>query len=269
MRSETRGFSVSSGATFTLRTKENLLEYRFIPEPDLPSLGVTRADVLEIVERHGLERRMEGLPERAAARLRQLEGGSIPESCVGVLSNDAALLRLFEGVLSALGGGGPVTARRAAQWLTGPFLGAWRAAAGGGGGGAFPDRLGPEQAALLRRIADGRITERMAKAEILPELLRRQEDGGQADAVVDALIGAAPGNAVSGDSGGAGDLRASCASILADHPREVDAYVAGRDRMMKFFVGTLMKATKGRADAAAATAVFRALIDEHKRRMER
>ena len=67
----------------------------------------------------------------------------------------------------------------------------------------------------------------------------------------------------------AGDLRASCASILADHPREVDAYVAGRDRMMKFFVGTLMKATKGRADAAAATAVFRALIDEHKRRMER
>ena len=128
MRSETRGFSVGAGATFTLRTKENLLEYRFIPEPDLPSLGVTRADVSEIVERHGLERRMEGLRERAAARLRQLEGGSIPESCIGVLSNDAALLRLFEGVLSALGGGGPVTARRAAQWLTGPFLGAWRAA---------------------------------------------------------------------------------------------------------------------------------------------
>lgn len=352
---ETRGFDPKTGRTFTLRSKEKLLEYRFLPEPDLPSLVVTDADVAAIVDEYGLEARMERLPEKIEARLMATygtsamrDGDGLSQSSARLLSNDTKLLALFEGVMSKLGEvgqdaatttGAGVGARRVALWLTGPFLGAWRSAAAGnaergesaaadGGNDIFPAHVRIEQAELLRRIVAGAVSERAAKKDILPELVRREQAdiGTGVESLarpmdVDALIARCGVG-----KGGAGDvheddLRSTCAAIIALHPREVDAFLAGRemrqlnvthggvvhcgghsislalasayhppangdtradsaalvvfacwlpgtshsdpgrDKLMKFFVGAAMKETRGRADAATASAVFSRILD--------
>ena len=57
-----------------------------------------------------------------------------------------------------------------------------------------------------------------------------------------------------------GALEALCRELVASHPKEAGEYKAGRERRMKFFVGQVMKQTKGRADPALATALFESAL---------
>ena len=263
---ETRGFDPKSGRTYTLRSKEKLLEYRFLPEPDLPSLFVTDAEVEAIVEKHGLEARMEQLPERVTARLLATYGGSgreaISESQAKLLSSDAKLLSLFEAIMRKLNDDEAkqiVGARRVAQWLTGPFLGAWRAASTGSSAAAdmdtFPLHVHVEQAELLRRISTGSVSERAAKQDILPVLVEQQQERDDMSTMndaerrrrrpmdIDALIvqfgvGIEGVKRTQGEDSGQENLRAMCAAILAKHPREVESFLSGTSSTTAFFITT-------------------------------
>jgi aspartyl-tRNA(Asn)/glutamyl-tRNA(Gln) amidotransferase subunit B len=62
----------------------------------------------------------------------------------------------------------------------------------------------------------------------------------------------------------AGAIEAAAARILDDHPDEVARYIGGRNNLMKFFVGRLMKETRGKANPAVATGIFERLLEERR-----
>jgi aspartyl-tRNA(Asn)/glutamyl-tRNA(Gln) amidotransferase subunit B len=167
------------------------------------------------------------------------------------LAAHPATLRYFEATLaaaaaaSARDGTPPVDARTVANWVTGELVGAARDA--GVNALQLPDAASPQRLAdLLSLISRGAISARMAKP-VLAAMLRG--DARPVAALADELCG---GARVSDDAA----LRAMCAEVLAEHPKQVALYKGGRDRLMGLFVGAVMQRTAGRADARTVTAIF-------------
>ena len=133
---ETRGFDTKSGKTYLLRSKEDLLEYRFLPEPDIPSLVLSSAVIDSILAKYRLKEKLQMMPEFTLERLIQSYGRSTGTDDTGIsltaakiLSNNKNLLLLFESMIDRnenVNKVNDVSIRYVANWLTGPFLGAWR-----------------------------------------------------------------------------------------------------------------------------------------------
>ena len=180
---ETRGFDAATGATTTLRGKEALADYRFAPEPDVPPVFFTDAEVKK------LARGVPELPDAARTRLIDPDGAHrLPPDAADALVAHPATLALYERALRAARAeleherGAPGSARRAAgpdprarlpravaRWVTGELVGAARRAKAARRAsaplarltdGALPEAIGE----LLGMVASGKCTARMAKA---------------------------------------------------------------------------------------------------------
>jgi len=240
---ETRGFDAKAGATFPLRSKAAALDYRFMPEPDIPPVVVTDAELA------ALRASVPELPDAVAARLQRVYG--LQPAQAKHFTREAAQRALLDATM-ATGPGQQLEGRLVANMIQGDLLRATKEAKVPLG--ALPAALSPGRLAeLLLLLKDGKLSRGLTKP-VLAELV-----GGDERPLEEIAGGLSGGDgAVVADEG---ELRAMCEAILAKQQKEVAEYRNGNARKMMSFVGALMKETKGRADPKAATELFRQLID--------
>jgi aspartyl-tRNA(Asn)/glutamyl-tRNA(Gln) amidotransferase subunit B len=225
VRQETRHWDEGDGRTHTLRTKEDADDYRYFPEPDLVPLAPDEAWLAEV------RAAMPLLPAARRARLADATGRTATDAAVaGVVERGLDDLA----VATVAAGGDP---SRVLVHIENDLP------TDGAAHHLRPERL----AALTRLEVDGALTATQAKA-VLADVLAA---GGDADP---AAIAAAKGFEAMDTSA----LEGAVDAAIAADPTAWAKYVAGDDKVAGAFVGPVMKATKGKADGKAVTALLRA-----------
>ena len=232
LRMETRGWADDRGETYHMRNKETSDDYRYFPEPDLPPLRVDAAWLAQV---------QGSLPELPAARrARYEETLALSAYDAAVLVADAEAGRLFEATLAAAPG---ADAKPVANWVTGDYLRIRNAA-------TDPIKVDPSQLArLIELVGDGTIN-RSSGREVLDA---HAFSGDPVDDIV-ARLGLR-------QISDAGALSTIVDEVLAANPAAVADIRAGKAQAIGFLVGQVMKATKGQANAAVATAAIRERLD--------
>lgn len=213
---ETRLFDTAKGVTRSMRGKEEAADYRYFPDPDLLPLFID-----SLLMREG--RAIPEMPDDKRARyVREL--GLKPYDA-GVLTSSLELARYFESMLDS-----GVSAKGALTWLTTELLGRLK-------GENTLQTCGveaPTLALLVKRIEEGKISGKSGK-EILDVLV--EQSGGDVDSLIDSM-GLAQ---VNDDSA----LLTLIESVLENNADKVAEYKSGKDKLFGFFVGQVMKASKG------------------------
>ncbi len=216
---ETRLWDERANETRVMRSKEEAHDYRYFPEPDLQPLTVA-AEWVEQVRSS-----MPELPD--ARRKRFMEQYELSFSDASLLVRDRALADFYERAASAS------NARGAANWLKGELLRELDAA----GVAADASPVSPEElGALVRAIEGGCISGKQGK-DVLLEMFKSGKGAEQ-------VIGE-QGLAQLSD---AGEIEKIVADVLASSTQQVEAYRGGKEALFGFFVGQVMKASKGKAN---------------------
>jgi aspartyl-tRNA(Asn)/glutamyl-tRNA(Gln) amidotransferase subunit B len=229
VRQETRHWDESDGRTHTLRTKEEAEDYRYFPEPDLVPLDPDDAWIARV------DAALPALPADRRSRLAELAGASGTDGAVAI-AVERGLDDLAAGAIAA--GGEP------ARVLT--HVEHNLAVEGA-------ERLDPSKlAALVTMETGGELTATQAKA-VLAEMVTSGDDP--------AAIARAKGfEAMDTDA-----VAAVVDGVIGAHPDEWAEFVSGDDKargkMTSYFVGQVMKATRGQADGKAVTALLRQRAD--------
>ena len=228
---ETRLYDADRDETRPMRGKEEAFDYRYFPDPDLLPVRIAPGLLDE------LRATLPELPHQRFARF-QRDYALSPDDATQ-LTASRELADFYEGVVESSGG----EARLAANWVTGPLLGALnREGLGVEDCPLSADRLG----GLLRRIADETLSGKLAKQVF--EALWRGE--GDADEIIerDGLRQITDSSAI----------EAHIDAVIAGHAEQWSAFVGGKDKLLGFFVGQVMKLTHGKANPAQVNALFMA-----------
>jgi aspartyl-tRNA(Asn)/glutamyl-tRNA(Gln) amidotransferase subunit B len=232
IRRETRGFDDQSGRTVSQRSKEESDDYRYFPEPDLPPL---------ILDAAWVEAERDSLPRLPDAWREILQGDGLSPAEAATLVQDPAAVRYYQAVREA--GGSP---RAAATWMLSDLARLMNEHHDGYGEcPVSPGAL----AELLRLIDAGTLSGRMAK-EVLEVMYVERKS---ADIVVKER-----GLSQIQDEGA---LRGHVERVLADHPKVVEDFRAGKDKALTFLVGQVMKATRGQAKPDLVNRILRDLLE--------
>jgi aspartyl-tRNA(Asn)/glutamyl-tRNA(Gln) amidotransferase subunit B len=219
---ETRLFDAERQITQSMRGKEDAHDYRYFPTPDLPPV---------LVSGEQLRLWRETLPELPGPRARRfVESWGISGEDASLLTADRPTADYFEEAVRL--GGQP---RRIAHLIVGELLREC-AALGLSPAGAkmTPDRLSE----LARLIDGGTLSPRMAH-EIFPELFASGASPGEY-AAARKLTQLSDSEA----------LEAVVDAVLAANPEEAALYRGGKTKLLSFFVGQVMRQTKGQANPA-------------------
>ncbi|MEP4485786.1 MAG: Asp-tRNA(Asn)/Glu-tRNA(Gln) amidotransferase subunit GatB [Halioglobus sp.] len=221
---ETRLYDADRDETRSMRSKEVANDYRYFPEPDLLPIVIDDA-YIESIRNHLPE-----LPRQKRERFAEQYGLSTYDA--GVLSASRSLADYFETVAEQSG-----DAKIAANWVQGELLGLLNR-----------DDLALEQspisainlAGLIARILDNSISGKIAK-----QVFEAMCDGeGDADTII-----AARGLKQVSDSG---ELEAMVDEVIANNAAQVEQYLAAdeakRKKLTGFFVGQIMKLSRGQAN---------------------
>jgi aspartyl-tRNA(Asn)/glutamyl-tRNA(Gln) amidotransferase subunit B len=232
LREQTRGYDANKKQTYALRDKESEAAYRYFPEPDLPPLRVGA----EAIERW--RRQLPELPE--AKRARYVASFGLTPQAAGVLAAHPKIAGFYEAVLAA--GAEPV---RAANFVQAELL---RDTEQHGLDASFP--ISPGQAAeLLALVEQGAISGKQLK-EVYALVARTESSPAQ--------VVKERGLAVLSDEG---ELERIAKEILEENARQAEAYRAGKTNLLGFFVGQLMKRTKGSASPELANRILVRLLE--------
>jgi aspartyl-tRNA(Asn)/glutamyl-tRNA(Gln) amidotransferase subunit B len=229
---DTRGWNEDRGTTYVMRSKEDSHDYRYFPEPDLPPLRVDARWLAEI---------RDALPELPATRRARYEADlGLSGYDAAVIVGDAHATRLFEGARAAAADADPKTL---ANWVTGAFLGLLKTDPDGA---ARVDA--GELADLVRRVAAGELSGTNAKEVFAAHAT----DGASVASIVETR-----GLRQISDTSALGPV---VDEVIAANPKAVDDYRAGKP-VLGFFVGQVMKATRGQANAALVQAAVKERLD--------
>jgi len=219
---ETRLWKTDEQRTLGMRSKEFAHDYRYFPEPDLMPLIVSE----EWEERVRAE--LPELPEARRERFRTQYG--LREYDAGVLTASRPLADYYEEVAGVSG-----DPRAAANWVQGDLLGALNAA----GKDITESTVSAQHLGeLVRLIGEGAISGKIAKT-----VFEKMLAGGQPPQEIVAAEGLA-------QISDASALEKVVAEVVAASPKQVEQYRAGKQEVLRYFVGQIMKATRGQANPA-------------------
>jgi aspartyl-tRNA(Asn)/glutamyl-tRNA(Gln) amidotransferase subunit B len=226
---ETRLYDPDLGETAGMRSKEEAHDYRYFPEPDLVPLRIGDEWLATIAAT------MPELPARKRARF--LEEYGLSEYDADVLTASRATAEYFETVARASG-----NPKMAANWVMGDLMALLKAE-----GKEIAES--PVSAAhlgeLVKLIAGGQLSGKLAK-EIFPKMFSTGEAAG--------AIMEKEGLKQISDSGA---LEKVIAGVIAGNPKQVEQYRGGKTTVINFLVGQAMKATRGQANVALVTELFK------------
>ena len=222
---ETMLFDPVTANVRPMRSKEESDDYRYFPCPDLVPI---------LVDQPWIDRVAADVPELPAAKRERFTSDyGFDAGIVEVLTADRDTADYFEAVVGA-----GADARKAANWVQGDVLRVVNET-----GSAINDlKVTPEGIADIIKLVDaGTISGSIAKT-VYQDML---ESGDTAEAVVERL-----GLSQISDEG---ELESTIDQVLADHQDEVEKFKEGNKKLMGFFMGQVMKATKGQANPKLAT----------------
>ncbi|MCJ7550954.1 MAG: Asp-tRNA(Asn)/Glu-tRNA(Gln) amidotransferase subunit GatB [Anaerolineae bacterium] len=227
---ETLGWDEARGVTFSQRSKEQAHDYRYFPEPDLPPLAIDRAWVDEIAARQ---------PELPAAKYTRFATDlGLTENDARILVAERALADYFEAAVSAYDGDPSAVSK----WVVGELAYLMNR----DGVGIENVKVTPEAlAALVVLVTKGTVNQNGAK-DVLDAMF---ETGRAPESIVKEK-----GLVQISDSD---QLAAVVAQVLAEHPDEVQSYLGGKDSLLQWFMGQVMKATRGRAKPPTVLSLLR------------
>jgi aspartyl-tRNA(Asn)/glutamyl-tRNA(Gln) amidotransferase subunit B len=220
LQQETRLWDERAGETRVMRSKEEAHDYRYFPEPDLPPLIVSQ----EFVER--VRTAMPELPE--ARRRRFMEQYGLSFSDASQLTSERSLADYYEKAAEVAG-----NPRAASNWIRSELLRELEAAGAlAGSSPVSPEDLG----ALVRLIEDEKISGKQGK-DVLVEMFK---SGKSATTIVEEQ-----GLVQVSDTG---EIDRIIDDVIAANPQQLEQYRAGKETLFGFFVGQVMKASKGKAN---------------------
>lgn len=228
--SVTLGYDADANRVHIQRSKEDALDYRYLPEPDLPPLQVDAAWLAEISA---------DMPELPRARRARYIALGVPARSAALLA-EPGLAAYFDAALAAA----PDHAPRLAHWLTGEVLGRLHAEDLAPSRSPIPPT---DLAALIVLLADGRIHQAQARTLLARCWAERR----------------APRELLAADDFTAADpaaISAAVAAVLAAHPSQRAQYLAGKHALRGFFVGQAMRALAGQADPQQVHAALDRLL---------
>ncbi|MEW5743230.1 MAG: Asp-tRNA(Asn)/Glu-tRNA(Gln) amidotransferase subunit GatB [Myxococcota bacterium] len=217
---ETRLFDTARGETRSMRSKEEAHDYRYFPEPDLPPLVVSEERVAKAKAE---------LPELPRARRRRyVEVLKLPEYDALVLTAERAMADLYEACVAE--GCDP---KKASNW----FMGELSRLLNESGEAVAKVRFTPKQfRALLAAVEADTISGAAAK-DVFAQMFRTGQE--PADIIREK------GLEQTQDTGA---LEAAIEQVIAANAKNVEAYRAGNQKLLGFFVGQVMKALGGKAN---------------------
>ena len=225
---ETRLFDSARGVTRSMRGKEAARDYRYFPDPDLPPLELSEAYVEAI--RAGLPE----LPDRKKARF--VEELGLGAYDAGVLVAEKEVADYFERVAAGR------EAKAAANWVTGALFGKLNES----GLRIAEAPVSPEDLGrLIDLVADGTLSGRLAR-----EVFEAMFESGRPPGEVVAERGLEQLSDV-------GEIAALADAVVAGNADRVAEYRAGKDKLFGFFVGQVMKASRGKANPQVVNDVLR------------
>ncbi len=227
---ETRLYDADKDETRSMRSKEEANDYRYFPDPDLPPLVIDEAFI------ESVRATMPELP--VARRARFIDELEIAAADAQALCADRQTADYFEAVFE----GRQFAPKLAANWMLGELFA----------------RLNKEDMALadapvsarlmgdlITRVDDGTLSGKLGK-QVFDALWGGEQD---VDAVIDAR-----GLKQITDTGA---IEAMIDEVIAANPSQLAEYRAGKEKLLSFFVGAVMKASKGKANPAQLNQILR------------
>ena len=230
---ETRKYDALSGTTKTMRSKEDAIDYRYFPEPDLAPLIITQ----ELIDK--IRANMPELPEEKKERY--INEYKISEYDAGILTSDHNISDFFEKLAKKH------NPKLAANWLTSELFGRLNKM-------AISIEQSPIQAddlsGLLSLIEDETISGKIAKdvLDLMFETNKKaseivEEKGLKQNTNTDEIIKLID-------------------EVIVSNPKQVEQYKAGNDRIFGFFVGQLMKLSGGKINPKLANELLKDKLNQ-------
>ena len=231
---ETRLYDSTKDETRPMRSKEEANDYRYFPDPDLLPL---------VIEQHILEAARSAMPELPwEKRERFVDRYGLSDYDAGVLTATRPVADYFEAVAKAVS-----DPKLAANWVMGELAAALNKE-------SIEIESSPVDAValaqLLLRIEDQTISGKIAK-EVFEAMWAGE---GAADDVIDSR-----GLKQITDTAA---IQAVIDQVLEDNPGQLEQYRSGKDKLFGFFVGQVMKATRGKANPAQVNELLRKSLSE-------
>jgi aspartyl-tRNA(Asn)/glutamyl-tRNA(Gln) amidotransferase subunit B len=237
LEQETRGWVEEEAKTVSQRSKEHAHDYRYFPEPDLPPLNIDQVWVDKV------RARLPELPDARRDRFISQYGLSLYDA--NLLSETKAMADYFESCLKH-GDSSHAKAKAVSNWILGEINRLLNAS-----NGDIKDiKVTPEELChLIDLVQKGNINGTSAKT-VLEEMFN---SGRPADEIIKQR-----GLSQITDTG---EIEAAIEQIIAANPQPVSDYKAGKTQAIKFLVGQVMKATRGRANANLAQELLQKKIE--------
>jgi aspartyl-tRNA(Asn)/glutamyl-tRNA(Gln) amidotransferase subunit B len=234
---ETLGWDEAREVTLSQRSKEEAHDYRYFPEPDLPPIEISRTWVEEIKS---------SLPELPKARSQRfISTYGLTDKEARLLTSERSLADYFEQAVSIASS----PAKMISNWLAGEFL-------------RFINDLSldidnlPVPPAHLAQLVD-LITSRFINDNTAKIVLKEMFATGQEPK---AIVDTKNLTQVSDET----YLEGVVSQILADNPKEVASFLAGKESLLQWFMGQVARTTKGKADPQVARRLLLQSLDRAK-----
>ena len=235
---ETRLYDADRDETRSMRSKEDAMDYRYFPDPDLLPLEISREWIGEI---------RDAMPELPTAmRDRFIRQYALSGYDASIITGSKPFAVYFEQVVALLGA---QHATQIAKWMLGELS-------------ALLNERGisceespvkaPQLALLIRRVADATISGKIAK-ELFHMIARGDVEGDYPDNAADILIERNGLKQVS-DSGA---IEKMVDDVIAANPKSVEEYKAGKEKALNALFGQVMKASNKTANPAQVTEILK------------
>jgi aspartyl-tRNA(Asn)/glutamyl-tRNA(Gln) amidotransferase subunit B len=232
---ETRSYDALKNLTISMRSKEAANDYRYFPEPDLQPLVMDNAQIAAI------KAEMPALPRELFLKYTKELG--LSEYDAYNLTDNKGIALYYEGIVAHT-----KNFKLAANWMMGDiksYLNEFGVEID-----EFP--LKPEQiASLIALIEEGKISTSVASQKIFPAFVKNPSTSPLALAEEMNLIQDSNEDAILGFIN----------EVIKQHPSEVERYRNGEKQLVGFFMGQLMKVSKGKADPKAANELMRKTLE--------
>jgi aspartyl-tRNA(Asn)/glutamyl-tRNA(Gln) amidotransferase subunit B len=224
---ETLGWNDAKETTYTQRSKEDAHDYRYFPEPDLPPL---------VVEKEWVEQIRASLPELPRPRFQRfVKEYGLTEYAAGVLVAERAASDYFEAAVKSKN----VSPKSIANWIVGDLF----AMANQAGETVADSQVRPEALAELVELVDGGAINQTTGKDVLAEMVQTGKRAGE-------IVEAKGLRQVSDVT----FISQIVIETLAENPKEVDSYRAGKLAVANFLFGLAMKKAAGKANPAVVKA---------------
>lgn len=232
---ETRGFDALNNATIGMRSKEAANDYRYFPEPDLQPLFIDKDQVSQI------KSEMPALPKELYDRY--VNEYKLSAYDASNLTDNKEIAMFFEEIIAL-----NQNYKSVANWIMGDIKSYLNDK------GVQIDQFpisAKKISNLISLIDEGKISSTVASQKIFPEMLNSDES------VIDI---AERLNVIQVSN--KGDITGFIEEVIQSNPSEVERYKNGEKQLIGFFMGQLMKASKGKADPKVANSLLRDKLNE-------